>query len=82
MNTKIKKWGNSLAIRIPPELAKDIGLSEETDVNIRVDKRHIIITPIVKITLEELLAQVIPIRCNRVIYIYRISQPWSKRCLL
>jgi antitoxin MazE len=55
---KDKKWGNSLALRIPSELAKDVGLVEETDVNIRVDKGHIIITPIVKITLEELLAQV------------------------
>lgn len=58
MNTKIKKWGNSLALRIPSELAKDIGLSEETDVKIRVDNGNIIITPISEITLEELLMQV------------------------
>lgn len=50
MNTKIKKWGNSLALRIPSELAKDIGLSEETDVKIRVDNGNIIITPISEIT--------------------------------
>jgi len=58
MNTKIKKWGNSLALRIPSELAKDIGLSEETDVKIRVDNGNIIITPLSKITLEELLTQI------------------------
>lgn len=36
MLTKIQKWGNSLALRIPKAFAEEVGLASETAVEIRV----------------------------------------------
>ena len=46
MQTKIKKWGNSLALRIPKLLALDVNLKQNELVNLSIDKDSIIITPI------------------------------------
>lgn len=54
MLTKVAKWGNSLAIRIPGELVKESGLKEGGTVEMEVNKRTLIIKP--KKGLEELLA--------------------------
>jgi antitoxin MazE len=32
MKTKVQKWGNSLALRIPKSFANEIGLRKETPV--------------------------------------------------
>ena len=46
MQTQIKKWGNSLALRIPKLLALDANLKQNKLVDISFDKGSIIITPI------------------------------------
>ena len=46
MQTKIKKWGNSLALRIPKLLALDANLKQNELVELSIDKGSIIITPI------------------------------------
>lgn len=46
MQTKIKKWGNSLALRIPKLFALDANLKINKVVDISIDKGSIIITPI------------------------------------
>jgi len=46
MQTKIKKWGNSLALRIPKLLALDVNLKQNELVDLSIDKGSIIITPI------------------------------------
>lgn len=46
MQTQIKKWGNSLALRIPKLLALDANLKINKVVDISIDKGSIIITPI------------------------------------
>ena len=46
MQTKIKKWGNSLALRIPKLFALDANLKINKMVDISIDKGIIIITPI------------------------------------
>lgn len=46
MQTQIKKWGNSLALRIPKLLALDANLKLNKVVDISIDKGSIIITPI------------------------------------
>ncbi len=46
MQTKIKKWGNSLALRIPKLLASDANLKLNEMVDISIDQGSIIITPI------------------------------------
>jgi len=46
MQTKIKKWGNCLALRIPKLFAIDANLKLNKLVDISIDKGSIIITPI------------------------------------
>ena len=60
MKTKIKKWGNSLALRIPKYLASDANLELNEWVDISIDKDSIIIKPIreKKYSLKNLLADV------------------------
>ena len=60
MQTKIKKWGNSLALRIPKLLASDANLKINKTVDISIDKGSIIITPISEkeYSLEKLLKKV------------------------
>ena len=57
MQTKIQKWGNSLAIRIPKSFALDINLKQDELVDLSVDESKIVITPIggKKYSLKELL---------------------------
>jgi antitoxin MazE len=57
MQTKIQKWGNSLAIRIPKSFALDINLKQDELVDLSVDESKIVITPMggKKYSLEELL---------------------------
>ena len=53
----VAKWGNSLAIRIPKNVADKINLKEGTAISIHVTDKNIVITPKKpKYTLEELLA--------------------------
>ncbi len=46
MQTQIKKWGNSLALRIPKLFALDANLKINKMVDMSIDKGNIIITPI------------------------------------
>ncbi len=57
MQTKITKWGNSLALRIPKSFALNANLRQNELVDISIDKERIIITPIRKkeYSLDELL---------------------------
>lgn len=43
MNTKIMKWGNSLALRIPKSFAQAINLEEGNDVRIKIEKDNLIV---------------------------------------
>ena len=58
MLTKVQKWGNSLALRIPKAFALDAQLENDSFVEISIVEGQIIITPVVAPiwTLEELLA--------------------------
>jgi antitoxin MazE len=60
MQTKVKKWGNSLALRIPKSFALNANLRQDELVDISMDKERIIITPIgeKEYSLDELLAGV------------------------
>jgi len=57
MQTKIKKWGNSLALRIPKLFANNANLKINKTVEISIDEGSIIITPIneKEYSLEKLL---------------------------
>jgi antitoxin MazE len=60
MRTKLQKWGNSLALRIPKPFATEAGLEEEKQVDLTLVDGKIILSPVTEpsLTLENLLAQV------------------------
>jgi antitoxin MazE len=60
MQTQVKKWGNSLALRIPKSLAERLALKTNTEVEIQVVGDQLIIKPLPEpeLTLEDLLAQI------------------------
>ncbi len=45
MQTKIQKWGNSLAVRIPKPFVKETHLAHGASVDLSVDDGKIIIDP-------------------------------------
>jgi len=45
MQTKIQKWGNSLAVRIPKAFVKEAHVAYGTLVNLSVDDGKIVIEP-------------------------------------
>ncbi|MFC1930037.1 AbrB/MazE/SpoVT family DNA-binding domain-containing protein [Chloroflexota bacterium] len=60
MKTRVQKWGNSLALRIPKSFATEVGLQKETSVEVSLVDGKLVITPITKpnLTLKQLLARV------------------------
>ena len=57
MQTKIQKWGNSLALRIPKSFALNVNIKQNELVDLSIDKGNIVIKPIIQkeYSLEELL---------------------------
>ena len=56
MTTVVRKWGSSLAVRIPKAVAEELGVGPGTTVRITGEKGWIVITPAVpSYTLDRLL---------------------------
>ena len=62
MEMRIKKWGNSLALRIPQAFAAEAGLAQDTPVEMTLEGGRLVITPVVgsKPRLDDLLAGITP----------------------
>jgi antitoxin MazE len=62
MKTRIQKWGNSLAIRIPKSFAAETHLEQGTLVEMSLHDGKLLVTPLTQsaIALEELLKHVTP----------------------
>jgi antitoxin MazE len=63
MEAILRKWGNSLGLRIPAGLLAELGLSENATVDLRVEDGNLIVDPGKrkrkwKYALEDLLAEV------------------------
>jgi len=60
MKTKVQKWGNSLALRIPKSFAAEILLQPDTEVDLSMVEGKLVITPILEThySLEQLLEDV------------------------
>lgn len=56
MNAIIKKWGNSLGVRISKPMLQELNLHENSEVELTVKDNTITITP--KSSLEDLLLQI------------------------
>jgi antitoxin MazE len=62
MLTKVQKWGNSLAVRIPKAFAEELGLKSNTAVEIGLREGQLVlkIASPRRWTLEDLLTKVTP----------------------
>ena len=60
MKTRVQKWGNSLALRIPRSFAHEVGLQNQTPVEVALADGKLVISPVTRPdpTLEQLLAGV------------------------
>ena len=57
MKTRVQKWGNSLALRIPKSFAAEVGLHENGAVELSLEEGALVVHPIASkpLTLAELL---------------------------
>jgi antitoxin MazE len=53
MNTKIKKWGNSLGVRIPKDILENLGIKEGWEVELIEKENSIELKPIHKKNLKK-----------------------------
>jgi len=63
MKSTLKKWGNSLACRIPGSLAKECGLTDQSPVEITSRDGNIVISRILSVpvySLEDLTSKITP----------------------
>ena len=67
MRTKVQKWGNSLALRIPKAFAAEVGFEKDREVEVSVEGRRLIVQVPVRPSyrLEELLEGVRPSNLHR-----------------
>ena len=57
MKTKVQRWGNSLAVRIPKSFAEEVGLMDGSPVEMRLVDGGLLIEPVSTrpLSLDELL---------------------------
>ncbi|HUT34209.1 MAG TPA: AbrB/MazE/SpoVT family DNA-binding domain-containing protein [Planctomycetota bacterium] len=57
MITRVQKWGNSLALRIPQAFAREMGLERGTSVEVSLRQGKVIVEPVEEppLTLGQLL---------------------------
>jgi antitoxin MazE len=60
MKTRVQKWGNSLALRIPKSFASEVGFQKETPVEVSLADGKLVVAPLSqpKPTLKQLLAKI------------------------
>ena len=56
MEAVVKKWGNSLGIRIPNLIVRELSLKDGSFVDINDNGKEIVIKPLKKIKLSEMLS--------------------------
>jgi antitoxin MazE len=60
MKTQIQKWGNSLAVRIPKAFAANLGLAQDSSVELALEDGNLVVrpSPALRYQLSELLDRV------------------------
>ena len=59
MKARIQTWGNSLGLRIPMQIAKELDLHQGSSVTLEIEDNRIIIQPC-NYSLESMLEQITP----------------------
>jgi antitoxin MazE len=67
MKTRIQKWGNSLAVRIPAAFARSLGLEQDSQVELSMAGNQLVVAPVrrPKPKLAELLDRITPTNVHR-----------------
>lgn len=67
MRLTVKKWGNSLAIRIPKEIASLSSIHINTSIEVEVGDKFLILRPVEehKPSLFELIEKITPLNLHR-----------------
>lgn len=66
MVSKVQKWGNSLAVRIPKAFAEEVDLAEDSSVEIFIEDGRIVVAPAkTKWQLSELISGITPANAHR-----------------
>ena len=62
MRQRVKKWGNSLSLRIPESIAEELHLRPDSEVEMSVRESRLVIEPVARpvYDLDELLSWVDP----------------------
>ena len=62
MKTKVQKWGNSLAVRIPRPFAEETGLEHGSSIELSLEEGRLILSPLseTSYTLKKLLQGITP----------------------
>ena len=60
MTIAIKKWGNSLAIRLPKDIAESLKVDNESKLDMKVEDGKLILVPKHREELSSLLQQITP----------------------
>jgi antitoxin MazE len=61
VRSRVQRWGNSLAVRIPSALAREARLGERSEIDLWVDEGRIVVEPLsLAPVLDGLIAGVTP----------------------
>ena len=58
MTVSIKKWGNSLALRIPKDIAKTLHIENDSVLELHIDDGAMVVKPLNHTLLENLVSQI------------------------
>ena len=70
MITKLQKWGNSYAVRIPKSLIQDVNLTQGSEVEIKYHNQSLVIKPKKQkqYTLKELIKGITPKNRHKLVF--------------
>ena len=72
MQTKIQKWGNSYAVRLPKEMVTRLGLRVGSSVQIQQDKERVIVKKLGErkdITFKDWENYLIPMKTGKTVHV-------------
>lgn len=60
MHTRVQKWGNSLAVRIPKSFAAEVGIEQDSEVELSLADGKLVLVPVASrpVSLQALLQAV------------------------
>ena len=65
MTVAVKKWGNSLAIRLPKDIVQSLEVDNETKLDVKVEEGKLILVPRRENDLSSLLDRITPENLHR-----------------